>query len=398
MTVSQNERRSPMRGRYLVQSTIGYAYLSIMDAILAIRRRSTPGRWPIERLLIGVGGHLGDAIISSAVLPLISESLPNTEVGVAVPSWGRSAFDGHPSIRWMHHVDHWKTNRIDRGWDLRLSASLRTHRSALREIRAVRYDAAIDLYPFYPNMAGLFSRAGIPIRIGYSSGGGGPAFTTSIPWQVDDEHLSAKQARLLFALVEGRRTPTTYSLPPLGVEDLRSAASLLSGSGPEQGTIVLHPGSGSPLKAWPSDRWSTVANELIRQGHRVAVSGFGVAESAVARRLCDDNPELLDFTGRTSVGELRAILSRSALVIAADSSVGHLAAAAGTPVVTIMTGMTNSNQWRPLTARGVVVTKQVSCAPCFRSEGCREMNCIRDISAKSVLAAAQPFLHDASVA
>jgi ADP-heptose:LPS heptosyltransferase len=399
MTVPQSKRRSPMRGRYLVQGNTGFAYLSIVDALLALRRWSRPvRRRPINRLLVGIGGHLGDAIIGTSVLPLIAESLPAVDVGVAVPSWGKAAFHGHPAVRWMHHVDHWKTNRVERAWPARLSASMETHRSALKEIRAVGYDAAIDLYPFYPNMAVLFARASIPVRVGYTSGGGGPAFTTPVPWHVDEEHLSAKQARLLSQLVDRPGTAAAYSLPPVGVEDNLSASSLLSSSGSDQGIVILHPGTGNPLKVWPRHRWNALASALIRLGHRVVITGSGSAEAAVARRLREENPAILDLTGRTTVGELRAVLGNALLVIAADSSAGHLAAAAGTPVVSIMAGLTDHNQWRPLTARGAVMMEPVPCAPCFRSEGCREMNCIRDVSVTSVLEAAQPFLQGATFA
>src|SRR4051794_13776794 len=101
------------KGRYLVRSIQGRLYLTALDAALDLiaGKPSPPRAKAVERLLIGIGGHLGDAVIASSVLPWIREALPGVRLGLALPSGSRLVLEGHPDIAWWHTVDHWKVNR-----------------------------------------------------------------------------------------------------------------------------------------------------------------------------------------------------------------------------------------------------------------------------------------------
>src|SRR5437868_1575863 len=102
--VADKDRRGPMRGRYLVQSSAMFAYLTALDAVLRLGRpdRSATGR-PVERVVVGICGHLGDAVLATCVLRAIHDGIPGVQIGVVVPSWGRAAFEGNPLVHWLHH-------------------------------------------------------------------------------------------------------------------------------------------------------------------------------------------------------------------------------------------------------------------------------------------------------
>ena len=90
-----------------------------------------------RRVLLALGGHLGDVVIGSALIPRIRATLPTAEIGVLVGSWARPVLDGHPDVRWLHFYDHWKLNRADRGLAARARRHLVTRGKALAEIEAV---------------------------------------------------------------------------------------------------------------------------------------------------------------------------------------------------------------------------------------------------------------------
>jgi ADP-heptose:LPS heptosyltransferase len=381
-----------MRGRYLVQSASGATYLTILDAALDIlTRRATVRERPVQRLVLGIGGHIGDAIIATGALRAIRDAAPHVEIGVVAASWALPVFEGHPSVARVHTVDHWKLNRTATSRLTRIRRSIATHHDAVVGLREVAYDAAVDLYPYYPNMSVLFERAGIPVRVGYESGGGRSAFTRSLPWRVSRGHMMQSHIDLVSELFETQDGPYTYDLAPIPAAAEERARQILSERGVRDGYVILHPGTGAPHKAWPTERWLELIRGLMRASRTVVVTGAGIAEVGVADELRRQNPAVVDLTGHTTLSELRAIFRRAAVVIAPDSAAGHLAAAENVPIVTVMAGMNDLEQWKPVSPTSVVLTKSVPCSPCFRSRGCATMECVRDVSVQSVLDEALRF-------
>src|SRR4051812_38486844 len=130
--MSDNASATPWHGPYLVRSSIGMAYLRALDAALSVivGDQTAPRDGPIGKLLIGIGGSLGDAVIASSILPAVHEALPDTEIGIVLPSLGHSALTGHPFVRWTHVVDHWRSNRSAISWLAKRRISSSTHARA----------------------------------------------------------------------------------------------------------------------------------------------------------------------------------------------------------------------------------------------------------------------------
>src|ERR1043166_540997 len=81
VTTEASTRDTPNRRRYLVSNAAGYLFPRTLDAIASLTP-STAREAPttIRRIVIGVGGHLGDAIIATAVLPAIRHASPDVEI------------------------------------------------------------------------------------------------------------------------------------------------------------------------------------------------------------------------------------------------------------------------------------------------------------------------------
>ena len=98
--------------------------------------------------------------------------------------------------------------------------------------------------------------------------------------------------------------------------------------------IVLNPSASKANKCWPAARWVEVADELADAGDLVIVgSGAEVERHAeIARRVA---VEVCDLTGRTTLAEMVALLERCTLHVGHDTGTSQIAAALGTPVVSI---------------------------------------------------------------
>ncbi len=147
--------------------------------------------------------------------------------------------------------------------------------------------------------------------------------------------------------------------PPLpacwtGPED-RIRADALMPPGP---LIGLGPTANWSGKVWPPDRFAALFQLLRAQalpGARpVVFAGPGPAEAAMAAPVLAALPEALDLTGRLTLPEASACLSRCALFVGNDSGLMHLAAAAGAPTLGLF-GPTPASEYAPAGPRGGAV-------------------------------------------
>ncbi len=121
--------------------------------------------------------------------------------------------------------------------------------------------------------------------------------------------------------------------PSTFLEPLRQPA-------PEPDLVALHPGSGSPRKNWPLDRWQALAEWLRTERRARLLIITGEAEA----------PGLLAGCGTTlaqrPLDEVADALARCRLFLGHDSGISHLAAAAGVPAV-LLFGPTDPAMWAP---------------------------------------------------
>ena len=106
------------------------------------------------------------------------------------------------------------------------------------------------------------------------------------------------------------------------------------------GATLIHPGSGSPAKNWPIERFALLGRRLEALGHRVAWIR-GPAETGLPAGIPPD--QVID---RPSLRALAATLARSRVFIGNDSGVSHLAGAAGAPTL-VLFGPTRASVWSP---------------------------------------------------
>jgi heptosyltransferase III len=125
---------------------------------------------------------------------------------------------------------------------------------------------------------------------------------------------------------------------------------LLNGNGTAP-TLAMHPGSGSPRKNWPEDRWTELLTLVARDTDwRVLLVG-GEAEGDRLQRLATLMPiERLDVALHTPLPDLAVKLAGCRAFIGHDSGITHLAAAVGLSGIALW-GETNPNIWRPRSDR-----------------------------------------------
>jgi len=165
--------------------------------------------------------------------------------------------------------------------------------------------------------------------------------------------------------------------------------------------VVLHTGSGGYSKArrWPAERFAALAHQL-GESHEaeIVLVGSREDEPGIAEQLAGVNSR--DLVGRTTLPQLADVIAGADLFIGADSGVMHIAAATGTPVISIF-GPSNADAWRPwaIEAHSAVLLSGVECSPCSyvghdigARGGCAARTCMKLVTVDQVTAAAQRLL------
>lgn len=147
------------------------------------------------------------------------------------------------------------------------------------------------------------------------------------------------------------------------------------------------------LKGWPLSRFEDVASRLARQGVGLVFTGSREDRADVARASRSLPPESrLDLAGKTSVGQLAAILASLDLFVSVDTGPAHLAAAVKTPLI-VLWGPAFLEQVRPLSTKSPVTILRHAppCAPCYDTplmKACRRNVCMEAITTDEVVARA----------
>lgn len=139
---------------------------------------------------------------------------------------------------------------------------------------------------------------------------------------------------------------------------LPGAAGVVRGDG----YVVVHPGASVPARAPVPELAAGYVSALARDGWRVVVTGTP-AERDLTRRVAGEHG--LDLGGRTSLALLASVLAGAAAVVTGNTGPAHLAAAVGTPVVSLFAPTVRLGAWRPWGVPHVVLGAQD--APCAGS-------------------------------
>ncbi len=134
--------------------------------------------------------------------------------------------------------------------------------------------------------------------------------------------------------------------------------------------VVVHPAASVPARAWAPERSAAAVNALVRAGWRVAVTGTAADSPVTAVVAGARRAAVRDLTGGTDLAALADVLAEAVAVVVGNTGPAHLAAAVGTPVVSLFAPTVAATKWAPWQVPLALLGDQdVPCA------GCRARTC-----------------------
>lgn len=162
----------------------------------------------------------------------------------------------------------------------------------------------------------------------------------------------------------------------------------LTGNGPY---VVVHPGAGAQARAWSPDNCAEGVSLLADAGHRVVVTG-GPDETGLTRYVSGDTA--VDLGGRTDLRTLAGVLRTADAFVGGNTGAAHLAAAVGTPVVSLFSPVVAAERWAPYGVPSVLLGDQGSACADTGARRCPVPGhpCLDEVTPQDVVRAVHKLL------
>ncbi len=316
---------------------------------------------PILRLLIVLPSWVGDTVMATPTLHRLRAALPGAFIGALCRPGIDQLLSGCEDLDEIHSFT---------------PHGMMAPKKAATKVRPRRYDTALLLTNSF-STALITRLAFIPRRIGYNRDNRAMLLTDPLTpprnappdrdWKLTpaiDYYWNLASHLLGERGVDWSiHTPTDcvsvpLALPrgvfmqlPITAAHTRAADELLARAGlaPDAPFAILNPGGNNPAKRWPAEHYAQLARHLTI-AHRLPVLINGSpAESDLCEsiRAQSQSQSAPNANGRDdgmvfslpelniTLGALKSLCARASLMVTNDTGPRHIAAATGTPLVTL---------------------------------------------------------------
>jgi ADP-heptose:LPS heptosyltransferase len=160
-----------------------------------------------------------------------------------------------------------------------------------------------------------------------------------------------------------------------------------------RGCVVVHPFASVPARSLTDEHAAAMVGALLGTGRSVVLAGAGDdrprAERVVAA--LGRPRDLVDLVGRTTLAGLAAVVADAVCAVAVNSAPGHLAAAVGTPVVSLFSPVVEARAWAPWGVPVTLLGDQAAPCAASRARECPVAGhpCLSSVDPRDVVAAVE---------
>jgi len=316
---------------------------------------------PVKKVLIIQLGDIGDVVWAIPSFWTVKKKWPQTAVSILTREPNGDLLKPDPQID--------KVFQVGQG--------LRQELSLLYSLRQEKFDLVIDLRAGDRGAYTAFC-SGAPMRAAlyYENLNWRNKFFTHlvIPPPVpprEERMYGAAEQSLLVIRGLGMKEETTIPRIYVADETKKKIAALLEQKKIDtgKGWVSINPFSRWQYKEWGLDKWRQLALFIWRQyGMPLIVIGSSAEKKRTEEFITGAQSPVYNFAGLVSLAELPALLQKSRLHIGVDSAGPHIAAAVGTPTLSIY-GPSDWRDWAPTGEKSKVVFSDMPCSPCYQ-KGC----------------------------
>ncbi len=323
----ENGRKQPQKGEF--NGKMSFAIPS---------RVKHDHRQALQRILLANWGALGDVVLSSGVIAEIRAKFPECKIGFLVSKKSKVVLETCPPVDWIHEVHSWFVPGAPfwKNFLCYVQFLLTQQRELANQLAQIKYDAAIELRPFIPNIIPLFWKARIPVRIGFSASGNSGLLNHPVEWNCQ-EYLPYCYPSLLEEIGISL-TDRKQILPKISSKNDKPLLV-------NKPYLLFHLCSSDDRKELPIEFWHSLKLKCQHAGYSVYFTGMGNREKRIIDHVIDD-PHF-NLCNRLDWDQLVQHIQHAHGIVSVDSVPVHLAAAFDVPCVVIFRRANSSNLWNP---------------------------------------------------
>lgn len=340
-----------------------------------------------KRILLIRLDRIGDVVLSTPAIKALRDKFPDSYIAFMV---GPHAYELVKENPYLNEVIVYDKNSSERSFIASFKFA--------RKLREKKFDTAIALHPTLRSHLIPFI-AGIPRRIGYDRKGESFLTERVIHQKEQGEFHEAEYVLKMLEVLGVKSSDKTLYLK-VSEDSLKKMREklLTMGVGASEKIVAIHPGASSLSKKWPIERFAEIARYLVKNFNiKIAlVAGKVDAEytKKIYKYLKSDPSYIINLAGKTTIGELAAVLKISSLFISNDSGPVHISVAVGTPVISIF-GRSDKGlgpkRWGPLGKDDVVIHKNVGCNVCLAHNCVENFKCLNAVEPEDIIEAVLKF-------
>ena len=344
----------------------------------------------IRNILLIQLGDIGDVVWATPTFRAVKKAYPGANISVLLREGFGSLLEADPHIHKTFEVKRYKGNLLKKA---------KKQIKFIRDLRGEHFDLVFDLRSD-DRGAYMAFLTGAPIRVAllYSGFKLRNRFFTHLADPTPPKERIYGAAEQSFLVVRGFGINTEDGIPNLWISEKvrKSVKQLLNGEGVTVVSrwITLNPFSRWQYKEWGYEKWVRIVDWLWEKyGISTVIVGAPEEREKSIDIVKKCRGQVFNITGRTTLDKLAGVLSLSDLHIGVDSAAPQIAAAVGTPTITIY-GPSVWSEWAPLGEMHSVITPDCNCAPCHQ-KGCNDSGiskCLEELTVDKVKGAIQEFL------
>ncbi|MFH1756991.1 MAG: glycosyltransferase family 9 protein [Pseudomonadota bacterium] len=337
-----------------------------------------------KKILIIQLGDIGDVVWTTPTLWAVKEAHPDAQVSILVKEGCAELLEQDSSLYKVFEVRRYEGGALQKGIkQIRFLKALRRECFDLAiDLRAGDRGAIIAYLTGAPMRVSLLYRKGVPFwrhRL----------FTHLIDPPPADKRVRGAAEQSL-RIVRGLGIKSRDTIPRLWIskEVGRRVQELLQNENIAglKKWITLNPFSRWSYKEWSLDKWKEIIDWLWST-YQIATVIIGAQEEKGRALALSEKcgGSVYNMAGKITLSELSGVLHLSYLHLGVDSAAPHIAAAVGTPTVTIY-GPSDWYDWAPVGSIHKVIVPDLECVPCHK-KGCQGKGwsrCLEELTAKQV--------------
>lgn len=346
-----------------------------------------------RRILIIKPSSFGDIIHALPVLNGLRRRYPTSHISWLVSSSLVGLLEGHPALDSIIPFDRKHYGRIGRS----LKATIDFTRF-VGQLNRSGFDLVLDLQGLFRS-AFMALTTGAGVRIGFDAAREMAPMLYTRRIRSPRTRMHAVDANYLVARSLGfDHEPLRFDLAVNDVAREAMRRQLVEkGVRQDQDYIVVVPGTRWETKRWPVNRFVQVIEEFSLRRRLPVVLAGAPDEMTIAQELTGRvRSPLINLVGGTTIPQLVALIAGARLAVMHDTGPMHLAAALGTPMVTLY-GPTDPLLTGPYHREETILRVEVACSPCrIRrvSECPHGHRCMQELETKRVLERIEALLSE----